>query len=288
MPVFRSRVDSWLILLVLTPMALALWKTGTLVFQRPDGEAQVAFVVSVLAIAFLAWTFLDTKYVIEGESLRVQSGPFRSRIAIATIRRISPSSSLLAAPALSLRRLEIDYGKYDTAIVSPKDQSGFIAALQAINPAIELREFGKAAVVVMAVLVSGLLLAPSQAQAQDELLPTASTSWVLIAESNRDAVRMDTTRLIDYGDYVGVWLLLQRRRALRDASGRDLRGSAFFEELDCPGLRSRRWEIHALGPLGNVVDTAVVNSSAWIPFTNHPVGQPAMLKACELLASIRR
>jgi hypothetical protein len=35
--------------------------------------------------------------------------------------------------------LEVDYGKYDTAIVSPADKAAFIAALTARNPAIEVR-----------------------------------------------------------------------------------------------------------------------------------------------------
>ncbi|MFN9453420.1 MAG: PH domain-containing protein [Gemmatimonadota bacterium] len=42
-------------------------------------------------------------------------------------------------PALSLRRLEVDHGKYDTAIVSPHDRVGFIADLVERNPTIEIR-----------------------------------------------------------------------------------------------------------------------------------------------------
>jgi hypothetical protein len=68
----------------------------------------------------------------------VRSGPLRARLPIASIRRISRSSTLLAGPALSLRRLEVDHGKYDTAIVSPHDQAGFIAALVERNPTIEI------------------------------------------------------------------------------------------------------------------------------------------------------
>ncbi len=122
--------------------------------------------------------------------------------------------------------------------------------------------------------------------AQDELLPTASTAWILLTETRTNAVRMDTTRVIDYGAYKGVWFLLQRRRELRDASGRDLRGSAFFEELDCAQFLSRRWEIHALGPRGNVIDTLVALQSGWVPFRNHPVGESAMVQACLRLSQI--
>lgn len=125
------------------------------------------------------------------------------------------------------------------------------------------------------------------AAAQDELLPTPSPDWVLIVETRTTAIRVDTTRIIPYGDYTGVWFLLQRRRELRDAGGRDLRGAAFFEELDCPHLVSRRWEIHALGPLGNVLESHVSNGSGWVPFRSHPVGEAAMLAGCEFLARLR-
>lgn len=36
-----------------------------------------------------------------------------------------------------MHRLEIDHGRFDTAIVSPRDLDGFVAALRARNPDIE-------------------------------------------------------------------------------------------------------------------------------------------------------
>jgi len=113
----------------------------------------------------------------------------------------------------------------------------------------------------------------------EELLPTASTDWILLTETPTTAVRMDTTRIIDYQAYKGVWFLLQRRTELLDAGGRDLRGSAFFEELDCVHFLSRRWEIHALGPRGQVIDTLVASGAGWMPFRVHPVGEAAMVRA---------
>jgi hypothetical protein len=126
------------------------------------------------------------------------------------------------------------------------------------------------------------------AAAQGELLPTASTDWVLIAQTRTTVVRMDTTRIIDYGEFTGVWFLLQRVRELRDASGRDLRGSAFFEELDCPRFVSRRWEIHALSPRGDVIDKHVFSNSGWVHFRSHPVGEMAMVQACQMLEDVGR
>jgi hypothetical protein len=69
----------------------------------------------------------------------VRSGPVCVRVPIATIGQISTSHTVIAAPALSLRRLKLEYGTYDVAIVSPADQGGFIAALVERNPAIVVR-----------------------------------------------------------------------------------------------------------------------------------------------------
>jgi hypothetical protein len=137
---------------------------------------------------------------------------------------------------------------------------------------------------LVAAIATPLLLASGAVHAQDEILPTPSPDWVLLTETRTTAIRVDTTRIIPSGDYTGVWFLLQRRRELRDASGRDLRGAAFFEELDCSNLVSRRWEIHALGPRGDVIEKHVSNGSGWVPFRSHPVGEAAMLAGCEFLA----
>lgn len=137
---FRSRIDWWLAVLIFGVLGLAAWRVGAAVWRTPTPEHWVAASVTALVLAITIWFFATTAYDVEAETLVVRYGPIRERVPIASIRRISRSSTLLAGPALSLRRLEVDYGKYDTAIVSPRDQSGFISALLARNPGIEIRQ----------------------------------------------------------------------------------------------------------------------------------------------------
>jgi hypothetical protein len=50
------------------------------------------------------------------------------------------SNSLLSAPAISLKRIAIKYGRNKTILISPKHQSEFLKQLKAINPNIEIAD----------------------------------------------------------------------------------------------------------------------------------------------------
>lgn len=98
------------------------------------------FLCWIIVIYMLSLSML-IRYVVDDGTLTIFSGLFlKRRIPIADIRSITLSHNPLSAPALSLRRLAIRYGKYDVALVSPKDKEDFIAALKAVNPSIETED----------------------------------------------------------------------------------------------------------------------------------------------------
>ncbi len=84
----------------------------------------------------LVW--FGTGYKVEGEFLKVRYGPFKSKIKIKEIKNIRRTKSPFTAPALSVDRLEILYGRYDVINISPKSESELIHSLLAINPNIQL------------------------------------------------------------------------------------------------------------------------------------------------------
>ncbi len=101
-------------------------------------------IITVSIVAFLTFTFildvfLGTTYrVSEDGKIDILCGRFfKSTLDIMTIRSIKRTNSPLAAPAPSLDRVELRLGKFDTVMVSPKDQLGFINELVKINPLIE-------------------------------------------------------------------------------------------------------------------------------------------------------
>ena len=120
------------------PLGAALWGLGARYRDDPEWHIVLAGVVMLAILALMLWIVLDTSYLLTPTTLTIRSGPFRWSVPCDRIRRVRRSRTLLAGPALSLRRLEVDYGKYDTAIISPSDIDGFIEALRLRNPAIEV------------------------------------------------------------------------------------------------------------------------------------------------------
>lgn len=131
---FPSKKDVWLFLL--------LWGTILVctvsIFTTKDLLA--TFILLPIDI-LLIWFWFTTGYCIKEEQLIVTFGPFKSKIDIKEIRKMRRTKNPLSAPALSMDRIEISYGKFfDIALVSPKDKRVFVAKLLEINPIIELDE----------------------------------------------------------------------------------------------------------------------------------------------------
>ena len=126
--VFRSKID--LGLLVVLVAAAALPFAQALAGLR-SGSSWIphALTFGLLAASF-SWLVLTTKYTVTQDTLLVQSGPFRWRIAKSEITQIVPSKSMLSSPALSLDRLRIDYAAgRKSVLISPQDQEGFLKAV---------------------------------------------------------------------------------------------------------------------------------------------------------------
>ncbi|MDB4308501.1 PH domain-containing protein [Porticoccaceae bacterium] len=86
-------------------------------------------VVALCTLGLPVWLALSTSYVVGAQQLNVRSGPFSWSIPLADINSVTASRSGLCSPALSLNRLEIDYGSGRKLLVSPVDLDGFKAAL---------------------------------------------------------------------------------------------------------------------------------------------------------------
>ncbi|MGC4056696.1 MAG: PH domain-containing protein [Chitinophagaceae bacterium] len=99
-------------------------------------------VLNLLLSVFILQMITATSYRIADGNLYIRCGiTFRQTIPVSSVCRISTTTSILSSPAASLRnRLEIKYGKYNSVIISPADGTGFVTAMQAVNPEIEWRD----------------------------------------------------------------------------------------------------------------------------------------------------
>lgn len=129
-PVFRSKVDVWLVLLLVGAPVLVLefFLDGSGVNDRYANLLAVLIVVVVVGI-FL-WLYLSTRYTLTAEFLLVHSGPFSWAIPLRDISAIEPTHNPSSSPALSLDRLLIRYGGGAELMISPADKAGFMTALR--------------------------------------------------------------------------------------------------------------------------------------------------------------
>jgi hypothetical protein len=59
-------------------------------------------------------------------------------VPLATIHSLAATHNPLSSPALSMDRIEVRHAA-GTLLVSPKDKAGFVAAVRAGAPAVEVR-----------------------------------------------------------------------------------------------------------------------------------------------------
>lgn len=123
---FRSECDTWLIVLGFGAVAATVVGITPLLMADVIGYIKVVTGgLLILTVLLVSWVYVGTYYVIAENELLVCSGPFRWRIPVAEIHRITPTRSPLSSPALSLNRLRIDYGKGKWILLSPERREEF-------------------------------------------------------------------------------------------------------------------------------------------------------------------
>lgn len=130
--VFRSKIDTWLLVVLLLGALAALAGAVTVLVVAPPAFASlVAILLIVVGAGLPLWLLASTYYRIDGDALFISSGPVRVRVPLRDITSITPTNNPLSSPALSLDRLRIEYGRGKAVMVSPRDKQDFIRCLEA-------------------------------------------------------------------------------------------------------------------------------------------------------------
>lgn len=133
--VFKSKMDIW--------MAIPIWFLIVMFLQMLyEAITKVSVVNIILALIFICFIgsfWFHTQYRIEGELLRIRFGFINQTINIKDIKSIRKTTNPFTSPALSIRKIEINYGKYETVQISPKNEFFFIEQLKKINSNIEYK-----------------------------------------------------------------------------------------------------------------------------------------------------
>ncbi len=126
---FRSAVDWWYYAVVIGAAAVALAAVVPILGADKGMLTALALGTLVVAVGLPLWLLLTTSYRVDSHSVQVRSGPFRWNIPIGEIQSVRESRSVLSSPALSLRRIEITYGRGRRILLSPADREGFLKAI---------------------------------------------------------------------------------------------------------------------------------------------------------------
>lgn len=109
---------------------------------KKEHVSMLPIVLLSLVIALIVWTLLDTRYVIKQHFLLYRSGPFRGRIDIEKIKKVTYFSGLYVPvtmkPALDTKGFIITYNTKEDVYVSPIKSEVFLSELLKINPNIEI------------------------------------------------------------------------------------------------------------------------------------------------------
>lgn len=133
MGVYRSKVDIWLAVVVFTPLFIVLF------IDAGKGDYE-SFYFLLPVIALIVSLYWQIKYKIEEGYLKVTAGIFgTAKVPVSEIKSVGKTYNPLSAPALSINRLEVKYGKFNYLLISPHNRDAFINELKAINPAIDIK-----------------------------------------------------------------------------------------------------------------------------------------------------
>lgn len=141
MKVYKSKFD-WI---VFGFFLLIILIVGFLTFN-PNIDKSFFQNILIQSLPFIGFPLLymlvvvTTKYIVTDKEIIVKCPPFyNKKIPIHSITKVAKTRSLLSAPAPSLDRIEIHYGKYDTIIISPKNKVAFMKDLQSVNAEIVVK-----------------------------------------------------------------------------------------------------------------------------------------------------
>lgn len=140
---FASRVDIWIaVALALGPLTgVAVLLSGML--GGNDGLFWTGVATCALVALIYGGLVFPMGYTVGAGGIAIRSGLMRIRIPWDRVDRAEPSSNPLSSPALSLRRIRIDYRKAHGAstfvLISPVDRQAFLAAAAAASPVHEVR-----------------------------------------------------------------------------------------------------------------------------------------------------
>jgi hypothetical protein len=128
---YPSKIHWWLVPVLWVPPVAAVALCAAFVRVGSTSGLLVGVAMAVLVAGIYFGLVFPTRYGLSDTHLVVRFGICRQRIPLAAISEVNPTSNLLAAPALSLDRLRVQFGQgvFKALRISPADRSLFLDEL---------------------------------------------------------------------------------------------------------------------------------------------------------------
>ncbi|WP_071394810.1 PH domain-containing protein [Bacillus tuaregi] len=137
---YSSKKDLWLMLFIWISMLFSIGSSiyGLIVKEAGMAGFIIVSLMGVLLPIFFLWMLYSTYYLVTETHLIIRFGPFKQVIPLDSIKSVQNTNSPLSGPALSMKKIEIKYGKYDSVLISPKDREAFMDMLVEKYPEIKI------------------------------------------------------------------------------------------------------------------------------------------------------
>lgn len=125
--VYPSAVDWWFAaILILTPLGILV--AGFVFVAQNPLLGIISLLTGFFVGGLIALLSLPCRYILTESALTIQCGVVKETIPLRRLRGVRLSSSILSAPALSLKRIEITLDQ-GFLLISPRDRKGFLLDL---------------------------------------------------------------------------------------------------------------------------------------------------------------
>jgi hypothetical protein len=133
---FRSAIDWWYLAVILVPTIRMIWMliAGLAAGRTPS----IGFMFALVAVGAVWYCIATTFYEVNQRYLIAAFGPFKTRVPVTAIHTLRATTSILSAPALSAKRIEVLSGDGPCVMISPTDSARFVDAIRRIVPGVRV------------------------------------------------------------------------------------------------------------------------------------------------------
>lgn len=132
MTVFTSKKDWWVLAFLICMTGLLVQLLLTMYAKGTMQQYPVHTAVYMLTVVVIWWPVVNTRYIVSNDVLTVKCMWLKWQIPVQQIQSIQETDYSVVAPALSLKRLRIDYeqaGQSRFILLSPRRADAFRQAI---------------------------------------------------------------------------------------------------------------------------------------------------------------